>query len=181
MTRHWCRALLVVSGLGAVLVAEVPAWSVPQPASPVVGGVRLNSSEAALVGFVNDARRAAGLVPVVVAPGTTEVARRWSRQLAAASTLSHNPALARQLTASGSPRWTRVTENVGHASACDPRQLFDAYMGSPGHRKNILDARVRYVGVGSVVRADPASSCEAVWNTMDFVDSYTPAYGPSRM
>jgi uncharacterized protein YkwD len=162
----------------AVAVAPAPA----QAKATVVNGTRLNSSEAALLGYLNKARRAEGLAALRVTPGTTDVARRWSLELARSKNLRHNPRFGPQVGAAGSPRWSVASENVGYASACDPKQLFDAYMNSAGHRKNILDPRMRYIGIGSVDRSDPKWSCGVVWNTMNFVDSYTSSeYGTTRV
>jgi hypothetical protein len=48
-------------------------------------------------------------------------------------------------------------------------------MASPPHRANILDPTERYLGVGVVQRGDSA------WNTLDFTDAYSSAYGPTRV
>jgi uncharacterized protein YkwD len=172
--------LLLVPLLAAAVGGLVPGAAQAKPAS--VNGTRLNASEAALVGYINQARRKAGLAPVTVTPGTTDVARRWALRMATSKTLGHNPNFAAEVGRSGSPNWTKVSENVGYASACDPKQLFDAYMNSPGHRANILDRKVRYIGMGSVDRTDPKWSCGIVWNAMNFVDSYRgSSYGAGRV
>jgi hypothetical protein len=54
-------------------------------------------------------------------------------------------------------------------------------MESPGHRKNILDRRMRFLGMGSVDRTDPRWPCGVTWNAMNFVDSYTSRYGTSQV
>jgi uncharacterized protein YkwD len=173
--------LLLVPLLAATLGALT--LSGPAQAKPAsVNGTRLNASEAALVRYINQARREAGLATVIVAPGTTDVARRWALELATSKRLRHNPNFAAQIGRAGSPNWTKVSENVGYASACDAKQLFDAYMNSAGHRANILDPRARYIGIGSVDRTDPKWSCGIVWNAMNFVDSYRgSSYGPGRV
>jgi hypothetical protein len=48
-------------------------------------------------------------------------------------------------------------------------------MNSPGHRANILDRSMRYLGMGWVERPDGSG-----YNTQVFVDSYTSAYGHTR-
>ena len=59
------------------------------------------------------------------------------------------------------PRWRRVAENVamGYGS---PKAVMQAWMASPGHRANILDCRLRHLGVGVVLQGDQ------VWWTQDF-------------
>jgi uncharacterized protein YkwD len=178
VTRRFLTLFLIplVAALAATLAPAAPAQ-----AMSVVNGVRLNASEAALLSYINNARRAAKLSPVTITPGTTDVARRWSKSMSAARTMKHNPNFAKQVAAAGSPRWTRITENVGYASANNAKQLFDAYMASPGHRANILDRKVRYVGIGSVDRPDPAWPKWILYNTMNFTDYYSSSYGASKV
>jgi uncharacterized protein YkwD len=141
---------------------------------------RVNGYETALLGYVNGARHSAGRVPLAMVPGSTDVARRWSATMAGSASLRHNPSLVANMAAAGSARWTRMAENVGYGSACDPRQLFDAYMASPPHRANILDPAMRYVGMGALMRPASGWPCGQVWNTMDFVNAYSSSYGASR-
>jgi uncharacterized protein YkwD len=182
MVKHTRRflALLLVPVVAALLATAAPA-APAQASQYVLPGVKLNASEVALVNYINQARRSAGIRPVTVAPGTTDVARRWASSMMRSRTMKHNPNFASQVGRSGSPRWTKVSENVGYASACDAKQLFNAYMKSPGHRANILDRKMRFVGIGSVDRTDRAWPCGILYNTMNFVDSYSSSYGKSRV
>jgi uncharacterized protein YkwD len=145
-------------------------------AQPVrAGDVRLNSYEAALLADINQARQAHGLASLAIAAGTTDVARRWTWHLADQRRLEHNPNVASDIAASGSADWGTIEENVGYGPASAPDTLFEAYMHSPVHRANILGAAVRYVGIGIVQRGPFA------WNTIDFVDVYSDAYGQTRV
>jgi uncharacterized protein YkwD len=159
----------------AATLAGVPVVGIAAPSemvsgaaasAAVVDSVRLNGFEAQLAQRINAARAHAGLRPLVVTPGTTDVARRWSWHLADAQALSHNPSLVHDLAHAGSADWTDIAENVGEGPSNDPGALFDAYMHSPPHRANILDPHARYLGVGVVERAGLA------WNTLDFTDAY---------
>jgi uncharacterized protein YkwD len=162
--------------LGVLGVAAPQAVTTPAAATErTVEGVRLNGYEAALAARINDARRNAGLRALVVVPGATDVARRWAWQLGHDRSLSHNPNLARDLGRSGSAAWTEIAENVGEASSTDPASLFQAYMASPPHRANILDRHARFLGVGVVERDGVA------WNTLDFTNAYSTAYGRTRV
>lgn len=53
----------------------------------------------------------------------------------------------RRIQAAGSRSFQAMAENLalGHRS---PRQVTKAWMSSPGHRRNILSARYRFVGFG---------------------------------
>jgi uncharacterized protein YkwD len=168
---------MIVSSL-AVVVGTLAASTSAFPAAAATAtqnGVTLNGYEASLASAVNDARAARGLRRLVVVPGATDVARRWSWHLAGAQVLGHNPSLVTALEHAGSSAWTEIAENVGTASATDPGSLFRAYMASPAHKANILDAGMRYLGIGVVERAG------IVWNTMDFVNAYSTSYGRTRV
>jgi uncharacterized protein YkwD len=166
-----------VAAATPLLVGLAPqVLSSPAAASEqTVDSVRLNGFEAALAARINNARRADGLRPLVVVPGATDVARRWSWQLARAQTLSHNPSLVGALQNAGSAAWTSIAENVGEGSSSNPASLFLAYMASPPHRANILDRSARYLGVGVVERDGVA------WNTLDFTNAYSTRYGRTRV
>lgn len=158
--------------LAGALSAAAPSASAQQRAPH---GVTLNSFEARLLVDMNRVRANHQLAALTVVPGATDVARQWSWQLARVQTLSHNPHLVRQLERGGSAKWTEIEENVGYGPVTSPDQLFTAYMNSPPHRANILGKDVRDVGVGVVERGSYA------WNTVDFVDEYSPSYGATRI
>ncbi len=60
----------------------------------------------------------------------------------------------------GAQTWA-VGENLawGSGSRSTPRRIVKAWMGSPGHRHNILNARFREIGIG-VVSGTPANRAE---------------------
>jgi len=124
----------------------------------------LTPHEAELFNLINQARAANGVGQLAVAAGATDVARNWSRAMTT-SGIRHNPNYAAELRAYGQSNATRFSENVasGYASA---QALFDGYMGSAGHRVNILAAGMRFIGVGTVRGAGGA-----IFNTLDFTDA----------
>ena len=178
------RALVGVALAGAAVSVAVPAAAVPaQPrgavhtanvhavTKPVAANKKpahLSPFSARLVAVMNAARKAYGLKPLVAVESIGKVASRWSSQLASADHLSHNPQLAAQIQHIF-PNWRRIAENVGAVgsaspqSAADGQHLAEAYLASPVHRENILDANVRWIGVAN------AMGDGAVWNTIDFV------------
>ncbi len=152
----------------------------PAPVATATGltAVALSPAEGRLLALVNGARTNAGLPPLSLEAGSTDVARRWSGRLAQDGALSHNPQLAQDLGAAGSAGWHFLAENVGTAGAGNVDGLFAAYMASEHHRDNILDPRAAYIGMGTVLVDSPAGPEQ--WNTMDFADTYSDAYGASR-
>lgn len=171
--RLFLRRIAAVAATTAVLstgAALVPAQA---QAFTTVNGVRLNAFEARITALINNARTSRGMRALVVAPGTTDLARKWSMNQAVKNTLYHNPALVNGIVRHGSAVWHQVGENVGRGWGAD--SLFNAYMNSPGHRANILDAGMRYLGIGWVERPDGSG-----YNTQVFVDSYSTTYGRNR-
>ena len=166
----------------AMAATTAAGFAVPQALSTTafaaasrVDAVRLNGFEAELAADINAARRKAGLRPLRVVAGPTDVARRWSWRMANAQSLLHNPSLVSDLEHAGSRAWTMIAENVGMGPAGDPEALFQAYMNSPPHKANILDASSRFLGIGIVERAGIS------WNTLDFTNAYSNTYGHTRV
>src|SRR3954447_25852535 len=149
--------LLVTAGLAMSAVVGLAgptslATSASAASSSRVDAVRLNGFEAALAADLNAARRSAGLRPLVVVAGATDVARRWSWRLAQSQVLSYNPSIVSDITRSGSAAWTEIAENVGEGPSDQPHALFRPYRPTPPHRANILDPSARYLGIGTVER-----------------------------
>lgn len=155
------RAALIAGIIATLLVSAAAAAAATATSSPTAYASQL-------VQFLNQAREQSGVPALTLAAGTAEVAQGWSGHLAAAGSLSHNPNLVAELSSHGSANWHAIGENVGTGPSDDPRALFDAYMNSTPHRENILNVRYRFLGVG-VVFSDGRA-----WNTLDFVDSYSP-------
>lgn len=118
------------------------------------------SDEQAMLDLTNQARADAGLAPLVLDNAVSEIARAWSGSMAASQTLSHNPQFVSQIAAVVSG-WQRIGENVAYAPT--PASAQSGFMGSDGHRANILGDYNR-VGVG-VVR----DSSGRMWVTVNFV------------
>ena len=156
---------IVIAAMVGTLVAIALTTSVGAGASSYT----TSTYAARLLTLVNEARQEHGERPLALASGTTAVAAGWTQHLADARMLSHNPRLARQLSAHGSRAWLTYGENVGMGSAEDPDGLFDAYMQSPEHRANILNNDYRFVGVAVEFTGSRS------WNTFDFVDVYRTA------
>ena len=96
----------------------------------------------------NAARAAAGCAPLLPAPALTTAADRHTDEMAATGFLSHAGADGSsprtRLAAQGFPALiTAENVAVGFAAA----DVVDAWLASPGHRANILDCRLQFVGV----------------------------------
>ncbi|MDP9406583.1 MAG: CAP domain-containing protein [Actinomycetota bacterium] len=104
-------------------------------------------AEPELVTLANSARTSAGVAPLAVREDLTVVARAWSERMAREGRLYHNPAVGPQVCC-----WQSLSENVGYSyrGAADVHRLF---LGSSGHRANLLNAGSTQVGIGTATDA----------------------------
>lgn len=176
-------ATVTAAGVAFVLLPAAPAVAAPAvaPAAPSVAApavapavlairqtqaVALVCFDRDLLAYVNQARAAHHLRPLVEAPGLVRTADSWATHLAAGAptaTFQHNPNL-RATVLAGMPGINTFGENIatfttGQFSAY---AMLKAYLASPGHRANILNPAYRYVGI--VTRYGTTSS----FNTMNF-------------
>ncbi|HET7474716.1 MAG TPA: CAP domain-containing protein, partial [Dermatophilaceae bacterium] len=85
-------------------------------------------------------------------------ARARAAQLVGTATLTHLPLAG--VIARCPPAGT-AAENLSRASV-SPREVIDAWLGSPGHRANLLDPELKEIGVGCVVD-DAAMLCSQIF------------------
>ena len=107
--------------------------------------------------LINREREARGLRPLALDPELSEVARAHSREMAAKGYFAHEsptPGLRTPMERyrsafPGTPQYLAVAENIFYSSVVSAERGHKALMGSPGHRKNILDGRFEAVGIGT--------------------------------
>jgi uncharacterized protein YkwD len=102
----------------------------------------ITTREGRLLSKINNARAAHGLQPLRLSSDLASTARQHSRQMASAATLFHTANF------SSICCWSAIAENVGMGYSV--RGVHRAFMHSPAHRANILDRRMRVVGVGVI-------------------------------
>jgi hypothetical protein len=130
MSRSPGRALLLVAAMSLAVSALVAA-----PAASA------STTESAFVTKINAARAAAGLPAVSVSGDLVAAARRHSGAMSGSATLSHT-------NLASICCFTSLAENVGVGATT--AVVHDRFMGSSGHRANILNPAMRQVGVGVV-------------------------------
>ena len=104
--------------------------------------------------LINGARASVGVAPLTAAAGLRNLALSWSDCMARGDTggvLQHNPAFQAQLSGNGASNATSWAENVAKwtGGGATAKFIFDTYMTSPGHRANILNPSMRFVGIGT--------------------------------
>lgn len=151
--RSWTKGLVVV--LAAWLAAAVFLGA---------GAASASQDEAdRLVAAINASRSSlAGAGALRPASDLAAVAARQAAAMAAAGAIFHNQELGTQVTG-----WEVVGENVGVGPDVDT--LHAAFVDSPGHRANLLDARFTEIGVGI------ARSGDSLWVVEVFRQPAAPA------
>ena len=144
--------------LAAALVA-CSAAVVLLPASPAHAGTPAED-EYAFLQKHNQARVNAGLAAMRWDAELASTARSWSAKMARDGRISHDPNLG-QVAGQVEPDWRSIGENVGVGYSV--QSLFDAFMGSSGHRANIMKAAYNRVGIGVV------HSGGKIWVTVRFL------------
>src|SRR5690349_2874425 len=96
-----------------------------------------------LGGLINDYRKQHGLQPLEAAAMLAELAHQHAERMAGEGRLSHE-GFGQRLARTHAPH---CVENVG-GGYDTPRAEFEAWRTSPEHNRNLLDARIRYMGLG---------------------------------
>ena len=165
--------------VAAVVVGVLPAPAATptaQAAAPLTAGrldrpAQAKKIDAAAYGrrvlvLTNKQRRKHGCVALHWQYQLRNSARRHTALMAATDLLSHLLAselgLVARILHAGYRPWSRLAENiaVGYPT---PASVVSAWMASPEHRRNILDCRLRDMGVG--VKVDRTGT---IWWTQDF-------------
>ena len=152
-----------------------PAWGTDGETTP--GTVRAAAGRAAptikiakkwerrVLKLTNQKRKKHGCKRLRANSKLRKAARRHSKKMARARTLSHRlpgeAALGKRITRAGYRNWRMVGENVAYGYS-SPKKMVRAWMQSAGHRKNILRCSYRHLGVGVVKRGGTP------WATQDF-------------
>ena len=136
MRLHPLRKLTILATLliTASMLLAIPVASAQGPA-------RDFGSEAGFLSSLNSQRAAGGLGPLALNGSMTAAADSWALSMATGSFLAHAGDII-----SGTPSgWTKVGENVGRGQSVT--SLTSAFMNSPGHRANIMDASYTHIGI----------------------------------
>ena len=126
-----------------------PAAAAAVPAQTTSEGTKYADT---VLNKVNELRSGLGLQPVTRFQELDAVAQDWSEQQAAAGNMSHRP----NFTSVYPKGWTKGSENVAwHTAGGDTGAIiFDQWLHSPGHYKNMTDPNVNSIGIGFAQTSD---------------------------
>lgn len=116
--------------------------------------------ETRVVQLVNAARTSRGLRPLAVSSCADRYAEGWATHLAGVRTLVHRSDLGAMLGACGA---SMVGENIAYGGVTADA-LVQMWMGSTGHRENILNPSYTHVGTGATRTSDGT-----VWAAQNFL------------
>jgi uncharacterized protein YkwD len=143
---------LVVAVFGLWVVASPAGASSQRPATS------LSTLEQGVLSDINALRKQHGLAPLRLSASLSAAARQHSSEMAARGYFSHSSAngssfdkrIARFYPVGGSHYWS-VGENLLWSSPdVDAGGALDMWWNSPEHRKNMLTARWREIGLSAV-------------------------------
>ena len=149
-------ALTVVplTASSAALAAPAAPEGAPAAAAAVPAQVTSEGAQYAdtVLNKVNELRSSLGLQPVTRYQELDTVAQDWSEQQAAANNMSHRP----DFTSAYPAGWTTGSENVAWRTAGGDTGalIFDQWLNSPGHYKNMTDPNVNSIGIGFAQTSD---------------------------
>lgn len=112
-----------------------------------IAGTAVASSpgeESAFLARINALRASVGAGPLTPNAALAAGACVWDAHIMAADALSHDPSLAGQI-AQAAPDWSKGGENLGMGG--DVNSLFDAFVRSPEHYRNLVDPDFTEVGI----------------------------------
>ena len=106
---------------------------------------------ARVIELTNVERQKAGLAPLAAQANLTQAANGYAGVLASGTCFAHTcgpvPEFTDRAAQAGYTNWSALAENIA-AGQRTPEAVVKAWMESPGHRANILNARYTEIGVG---------------------------------
>ena len=115
--------------------------AVTTPTAAAVSGGFSAAAESDFVSRINGLRSSLGLAGLSANGALNNYARWWAKQMADSGNFAHS-----NIGSLLNP-WTVVGENIGYGPSVN--SIFNALLVSPGHYKNMADARFTSVGAGA--------------------------------
>jgi len=153
--------LLAESPLGVTVVANIPIYVGIAPPTAITleaphapGELSPDDVNTRMLALINEDRRHAGVAPLSMHPGLSEVARKHCVDMDEHAFVGHtspNTGSAPDRMAKAGIRTPLVLENIGRSYA--PEEIHKGLMDSPGHRANVLSVDATHVGIGTVVQS----------------------------
>ncbi len=136
-----------------------PTTNPSNPGSGTSGARLLAGCTEISLARTNEVRAGVGVAPVAPEPALAQRACEWSKHMYDIDTLVHGDVSTVVLPFSA----CSVGENIAVSSRPNDNSLFDLWLGSPGHYRNIIDSSFTHVAI--VYYTGPNGG---TWGTMQF-------------
>lgn len=151
------RGIVTLAATAAAVTALLAATATPASADELVPGAApvIDPQALAVLDETNAARARFGCAPLAITDPLQATATDHSSEMAATGTMTHtgsDGSTPRVRLAAHGVSAQRTAENVAYGF--DAASVVDAWMASSGHRANILDCRLTYVGIDAAEGAD---------------------------
>ena len=149
------RTRLFYSAAFFVILSSIS--HIPYPSSALAED---SSPADRLFALINAERTKAGVASLTRSPKLDQLATEWAGVMASKNSQEHRPLSKALLNSNG---WKNLSENIyGPTGDGSAKAIFQAWMGSSGHRENLLRDSSTLGGVG-IARTKSGSIC-AVFN-----------------
>jgi uncharacterized protein YkwD len=144
--RRFGLLLAICFGFIALIAPTRPALAATAASRDAAANAQIQQ----IIALVNQRRAEAGLAPVKVNATLTSCAQSYSEVQASQGAINHtgpdgsNPG--QRLKRCGYA-WKHSGENLA-AGYVDANEVMTAWMNSPGHRKNIMNGKLKEIGIG---------------------------------
>ncbi|WP_192931183.1 CAP domain-containing protein [Gemmobacter serpentinus] len=128
-----------------------PAADLPMPVARCGPPAQTALTAEAVLAEVNRQRAMQGLAALAAAPRLQVVAQDQACQIAESQTIGHRDARGRNIADRATKAgygWSHIAENVGFGRLASAEAVVAAWMGSAGHRANLLSPKAREAGFG---------------------------------
>jgi uncharacterized protein YkwD len=128
-----------------VALAGAPASAGTVTATPAGASPHANE----VVRLVNEARAVKGLTPLTLDAKLVQVAAAHSQHMASQQKMAHEgigDGTPRDRIIAAAPKAQKTAENVAMGQQT-PAEVVTGWMESPAHRRNIMDPKLRHIGV----------------------------------
>lgn len=161
--KHTYRALVVANHKFRSSASRTISINavIPPPAAAPVTAPAATSDVQTILDDTNANRAAFGKSALKLSSSMSQVATAWAQHLSKACTLAHNPNYSRQIPGG----WTKAAENAAAGYPAD--SVVSGWMGSAGHRKNLL-GDYTHIGIGHIYNNATSSRCASTYSIQVF-------------
>lgn len=168
MTRPALRRLAFVAALLAILGTAVGPVAHPPVTSAATLSPTPDAIEATLLGWINDARVARGLVPLRLRSGLVSMSNDWAAHMASTGVLALPSCTSCMLTNYGVQKYTYgsiaswSTYDWGTEAA---QSIWNGWRQKSTQWAKLMSSTLNYIGIGIAYRSANASTWSAVFLT----------------